>query len=140
MSSAKNGAFETELTVKELQVLEQTWGNLSFLMNKAQQTPTNFKLSLLGKDAEVRAKGFLTSDEEPDISIDADLSKLNLSIVEPLTMGQLKDLKGALTGRLEVRGKTKDPDIAGQVNIRNTSFLSTFTNTFFAIDNDSHLY
>jgi translocation and assembly module TamB len=137
LSSAAKGQFETELTIKDLQILEQQWGDLALLMNKGSDSPMNFKLDLSGKDADLNVKGFLTSDAEPEISLDATLSKLNLSIVEPLTMGQLKEMSGMLTGQVSMKGKTKDPDISGRVNFNNMKFLSAFTNTSFAIENES---
>jgi translocation and assembly module TamB len=137
LASSKTGAFETELAIKDLEILEQTWGNLAFLMKKTQTTPMNFKLDLTGKDAELRAEGFVSSDENPDMLIRATLEKLNLAIVEPLTMGQLKKLSGNLTGQLTVQGKTKDPELLGRVNFNDTKFISTFTNTSLAIENES---
>lgn len=137
LSSAKTGEFETQLAVKDLQILEQTWGNLVFLMKKTPTSPMNFKLDLLGKDAELNASGFVSSDDEPDMLLEANLKKLNLAIAEPLTMGQLKDLSGMLSGRLTLQGKTKDPEIAGRLDFRETSFHSTFTNTNLKIENET---
>jgi translocation and assembly module TamB len=137
LGSSKTGTFETELAIKNLELLEQPWGNLVFLMKKSRTTPMNLKLDLTGNDAELHAEGSMGSDENPDIQIRATLEKLNLSIVEPLTMGQLKKLTGNLTGEITVQGKTKDPDISGRVNFSNTNFISTFTNTAFSIENES---
>lgn len=137
LASAKTGAFETQLGIRNLEILEQGWGDLVFLMKKTPTTPTNFKLDLLGKDAELNASGFVSSDENPDMLLEATLKKLNLAIAEPLTMGQLKNLSGNLTGRLTMQGKTKDPEIAGRLDFTNTKFLSTFTNTNLQIENES---
>lgn len=137
LSSAKDGAFETELSISGLRILEQLWGDLQFAMNKAAQTPTNFKLDLKGEHALIDAGGYLTADNEPEISIEAFIRKLDLPVVEPLTMGQLKNLKGQLTGEFAMKGKTSDPDMSGSVTFRNTSLTSTFTNTDLAIEDET---
>jgi translocation and assembly module TamB len=137
LASAKTGEFETQLQIRNLEILEQQWGNLAFLMKKSRTTPMNFKLDLSGKDAELNADGFVSTDASPDILIEATLKKLNLAIVEPLTMGQLKNMSGALSGQLTVQGKSKDPDIAGSLNFRDAKFHSTFTNTRFQIANET---
>jgi translocation and assembly module TamB len=137
LSSAESGEFSTRLDIKALEILEQQWGNLAFLMDKSATTPTNLKLSLTGKDADLKADGFITAGEDPSISLRATLARLNLAIVEPLTMGQAKNLTGAMSGQVTVQGKTRDPEISGRMNLKNTNFLSTFTNTSFSIESES---
>jgi translocation and assembly module TamB len=137
LASAEEGQFNTELAIRDLQLLEQHWGDLSFLMFKRPETPMNFKMGLNGSHAEIVADGFFGSGTDADVLIRGAIKKLDLAIAEPLTMGQLKELKGMLTGQITVMGKSKDPEIAGQFNLRNTSFLSTFTNTNLSIDNET---
>jgi translocation and assembly module TamB len=137
LSSAKNGAFQTELLIRNLQILERAWGDLSFEMKKSAETPMNFVVDLKGAEAELNARGSIASGASEEISINAEIPRLNLSIVEPLAMGQLKDMKGTLTGNFSVRGKSSDPEIAGRINLNETRFLSAFTNTYFSINKES---
>ena len=137
LSSAKVSSFDTEMTVKNLSILERTWGDLALLVNKKGAAPMNFNMALQGENVEMKANGFLSSDEEPVILLRASMPKLDLSIIEPLTMGQLKELKGTLSGELMMQGKTADPQMSGRVTFRETSFISSFTNTAFAIPNET---
>lgn len=137
LASSVAGSFETQLQVKDLAILEQTWGNLRLGVNKKPAGPMNFALDLRGQDADLDARGFLSQGANPEILLEAQLKRLNLSIVEPLTMGQLQNLKGMLTADFTMRGPTADADLSGRVNFRDASFFSTFAKTSFTVENES---
>src|SRR5690606_38585090 len=117
--------------------LEQQWGDLALLLGKKDNGPLDFKLTIEGVNASLNANGFLTSDVEPVISLKASMPRLNLAIIEPLTMGQLKDVKGELSASFEMEGKTSDPEISGRLNIKEADFLATYVNTSFTVANES---
>jgi translocation and assembly module TamB len=137
LGSAKNASFSTDLRVNELQILEQVWGDLAFLVSKEGEGPMHFNVALDGENAKLKSAGILTSDAEPVIAIDGGIERLNLAVVEPLTMGQLKNLKGNLTGTFKVQGKTKDPLIDGRVTFHDTEFLATYVNSDFIIPDET---
>lgn len=137
LASSAESSFETDLRISKLAILERLWGDLVLNVNKKGNAPTNFKLNIDGDDAELRADGFLTSDEDPRISVRANIPRLNLAIVEPFTMGQLREMKGMLTGQFRMEGRTADPDMSGSVNFKDASFISTFANSAFSLPNET---
>ncbi len=137
LASSVAGTFGTQLLIKNLAILEQTWGDLRLDVNKKPGGPMNYALDLRGEDADLDARGFLSQGTTPEILLEAQLTRLNLSIVEPLTMGQLQNLKGGLTGEFTMRGPAADPDLSGRINFKDASFFSTFAKTSFTVENES---
>lgn len=135
LSAAQQASFDTDFRIKNLNILEQPWGNLALLLGKEGNNPLEFKLTIDGENAALNAVGKLTSDAEPVIDLKASIPRLNLAIVEPLTMGQLKNLTGELSATLDVHGKTKDPEINARLSIHKADFLATYVNSqFFIVD------
>ncbi len=137
LASSATSSFETRLQIANLAILEKVWGDLRLAVNKEPAGPMNYTLDLQGRDAELNARGFLSQDDDPVILLEARLARLNLAIVEPLTMGQLQNLKGMLTGEFTMQGRTDDPELSGRLNFRDASFLSTFAKTSFTVENES---
>ena len=137
LSSSAQSSFTTDLRINELAILEQKWGDLVLHVDKEGDSPTNFKLDIEGEDAELRADGFLASGDDPVMLVRARIPRLNLAIIEPLTMGQLRDMKGNLTGQFTMQGRTADPEMSGSVNFRDASFVSTFANSAFSLPDET---
>lgn len=137
LAAAEEGQFATDLRINELGIFGAVWGDLSLLMTKERQGPTNFKLGLDGPATEMKATGVIGNGEDAEITVDALMPKLDLAVLEPLAMGQVRDLKGRLSADLEVRGKMSDPSLSGRVNFSNTSFVSDFTNSVFKLEDES---
>ncbi|HYF68054.1 MAG TPA: translocation/assembly module TamB domain-containing protein, partial [Ohtaekwangia sp.] len=137
LGSAQQASFNTDFRIKNLNILEQPWGDLALLLGKEGNNPLDFKLTVNGENAEMNASGVLTSDEEPVIDLRAAIPRLNLAIVEPLTMGQLKNLTGELSATLDVHGKTKDPAITARLSIHKADFMATYVNSEFSIVNEN---
>lgn len=139
LSSAVAGTFDTDLRVNDLGLFGMPWGDLDFLMKKKPDGPTNFNLKLDGNQAQVKADGFFESGDNANLLVRADIQRVDLAILEPLTFGQLKELKGILRGEVSIQGRSTDPQISGNINFRDATFLSTFTNSRFSLA-DEHIY
>jgi translocation and assembly module TamB len=137
LGSAQHASFDTDLRVNELTILEQRWGNLELLVGKKEGGPLNFDLGLKGDNIAMETHGRLVSETESVIDVEGEIQRLNLAIIEPLTFGQLKNLKGNLTSDFSVHGSTKDPDVNGMLTFTNAEFLATYVNTEFTIKDES---
>lgn len=137
MGAASSGAFQTDLRIKNLGILEQEWGDLIFLLAKQPQRPTTFDLTVEGEDALLKAEGSVTDEAEPEIQLNASIPRLNLAVLEPLTVGQLKNMKGLLSATFAMRGPVKDPDMSGRITFKEVSFLATYVNSVFMINEET---
>jgi translocation and assembly module TamB len=139
LASAVAGTFATDLRIKELGIFEQIWGDLAFLMEKKPAGPTNFDLKLEGPHAQMKADGFFESGDDAMLLVRASIPRVDLAILEPLTFGQLKEMKGVLSGNFSMQGRSSDPSMSGNVNFRDASFLSTYANARFTLP-DERIY
>ena len=108
--SAEQGAFNTDLRIDSLNILDHTWGNLSLALGKTASGPLNIDVKLEGKGTSLHAGGYYSSDpDDPEINFTADILRFDLVNIEPFTMGQLKNTKGQLKGNIKVTGNPTSP-------------------------------
>src|SRR5690606_9155045 len=92
---------------------------------------------LESETTELKAGGYLTRDESPEINFVADIVKFDLNNISVLTAGQLKNTSGNLTGKIQVTGRTSAPDIAGEVRFRNAKFTPAAVNSEFILKDEN---
>ena len=110
MMSAEKGAFNTDLRIDSLNILDHTWGNLALALGKTASGPLNIDVKLDGKGTSLQAGGYYSSDPaDPEINFTADILRFDLVNIEPFTMGQLKNTKGQLKGNIKVTGSPTSP-------------------------------
>ncbi|HYG17538.1 MAG TPA: translocation/assembly module TamB domain-containing protein [Ohtaekwangia sp.] len=137
ISVAETGAFNSNVKIHRLNILEQEWGELTLAMGKPSMGPFNVDLRIEGDNAELKAAGyFVTKDNTPEIHFQLDIPRLNLAVVEPLSMGQAKNVTGQLTGSIKVDGPTQQPDINGEIIFKEAQFLATYVNSEFILKNE----
>lgn len=140
MTSSKSGAFNTRLTIERLKVLDHTWGDLALALGKTSAGPLNIDLRLESENTSLKAAGYYSSDPaSPQINFQAEIQKLDLSSIEPLAMGQLKNTKGQLQGKITIVGDPKKPDIDGKLTFLNASFTPSMVNTEFVLEDETIL-
>jgi translocation and assembly module TamB len=134
ISVASRGAFNSNLTIRTLTILEQGWGDLTLAMGRTATGPFNIDLRVEGDNTELKAAGYYVSKAaSPEIHFEIDLTRLNLAVVEPFSFGQLKNVKGQLVGNIKVDGPVGQPDINGVLTFKEASFLATYVNSEFTL-------
>ncbi len=77
MMSAEKGAFNTDLRIDSLSILDHTWGNLALALGKTASGPLNLDLKLDGKGTALQAGGYYSSDPaSPEINFTARYFKI----------------------------------------------------------------
>ena len=137
LMSSKSGAFNTRLTVERLKILDQTWGDLALALGQTANGPLNIDLRLESDQTELKAAGYYTADAtSPEISFLTEIQKFDLASIEPLTIGQLKNVKGQLQGRVNIQGNPQKPDIDGELKFIQASFTPSAVNTEFVLEDE----
>jgi len=136
-TTTAQGKFNSKLKIENLEVLEQPYGDLTLALT---HTDNRYGIDLLVKneDSNLTAEGFYRSDEtisEFDISVN--LNPLNLKLIEPLSSGQLKNVKGIAQGDFHVSGNFEKPVIRGKIAFQEASFISTYLNSTFFLTNET---
>lgn len=136
-SSSSSGRFNSTLHISELEVLEKPFGDLTLDLAHAGDRYT-IDLTIKNQGSNLIAKGYYVSNPTTsEFNLTADLAPLNLQLVEPLSFGQLRGVKGTATGTLKISGTFDKPSIRGSVNFREASFKSTYLNSNFTLNNET---
>lgn len=136
-TTSAQGRFNSKLQIEKLEVLEQPYGDLTLAMSHAGNR-YGIDLQIMSEDSNLKAEGFYRSDEtisEFDLSVS--LSPLSLKLIEPLSYGQLKNVKGVAQGNLHVTGNFDKPVIRGKIAFQDASFKSTYLNNTFFLTNET---
>jgi translocation and assembly module TamB len=135
-TTSAQGRFNSKLQIDDLKVLEQAYGNLTLaLSHSGNRYAIDFQVK--NGDSNLTASGFYVADEKTsEFKLSVNLSPLNLKLIEPLTYGQLKNVKGIAEGNLQVSGNFKKPVIRGDITFREASFTSTYLNNTFTLNNE----
>jgi translocation and assembly module TamB len=139
-TTASRGRFNSKLQINELEVLEQPFGDLTLDLTHADDR-YNIDLLIKNKGSNLNANGYYVSNPATsNFDLSVDLDPLNLELVEPLSFGQLKSMKGQAVGNLKVTGNLDNPVIRGKVTFRDASFKSTYLNSAFTLNNESIVF
>ncbi|HEY3401826.1 MAG TPA: translocation/assembly module TamB domain-containing protein [Ohtaekwangia sp.] len=134
ISVSEGGAFNSDLYIRQFKLFNQQWGDLSFALGQTRTGPLNFDLRVEGDDAMIHTDGYYTSEATtPEIQLKAEITKFNLAIAEPLTLGQLKNVSGQLTGELTIQGVATAPDINGKILFKEAAFTPSLSNSSFTL-------
>jgi hypothetical protein len=136
-TSASSGRFSSTLRISEFEVLEKPFGDLTLDLAHAGDRYT-IDMTIKNQGSNLVAKGYYVSNPATsEFNLTADLAPLNLQLIEPLSFGQLQNVKGTATGTLKVSGTFEKPTIRGSMNFREASFKSTYLNSNFTLNNET---
>ena len=128
------GAYypNSRVTIDNFKINDIVMGNLA-LDVKGNESLTNYvidtKLVNEGFDA-LTAKGNINvSSDNPSIDMDVQLRRLNMAAFSPLGGEVISNIRGLASGRAQVTGDYKNPDINGELLLRNAGMKVPYLNT-----------
>jgi translocation and assembly module TamB len=134
---AAQGAFQSKLTIKDFKLFNQLWGDLALAVERRDK-PYLIDFRVDGKKADVKVSGHFIPDETaPEIDLTTHINIFDLAIVEPLSAGQLKKSSGGILGDIKITGRPSAPDIRGQIEFHDASFVPSFVNSRFTLKNET---
>jgi len=113
------------------------WGDVHFAVDRKTKDRFDVGFRIKGKENNVHAEGRYITGINPTIDLRATLARFELATIQPVTAGQVDDLKGRLTGNLRIKGSTKKPDINGRFNFDDVALFSTYLKSNFTIDDET---
>lgn len=139
-TTSSRGTFKSKLQINELEVLEQEFGDLTLALEHVVDR-YNIELLIKNQGSYISVNGYYVSNPTTsEFNLSADLAPLNLELVEPLSFGQLKNMKGQATGNLKITGNLKKPVIRGKITFSDASLKSTYLNSTFTLNNESIVF
>lgn len=133
----ENLQFTANVKINDFTISKLAWGNISLDVKQDTKDRFDVNFSMIGKNNDIRAQGYYTGGKSAYMDVTATLSKFDVSVVQPLVASQVQQLKGNLTGEVNLKGSTLKPDINGALTLRNSAFFSTYLNSAFSIKNET---
>ena len=130
----QDGAYypDSKITIDQFSVNETLLGNLN-LSIEGNETLTSYDIDtkLVNDGFEsLSAKGDINvSNNNPAINMDVQLRKLDLSAFSPLGGEVISNIRGLASGRATVTGDYKNPDINGELLLRQAGMKIPYLNT-----------
>jgi translocation and assembly module TamB len=132
-----NMSFTANIGIDNFSMMEIPWGDISLAVERKTANRFDVVFGLQGSRNDIKAQGYYATGEKPIMDIKTTIAQLDLASIEPLSMGQLKNLKGLLTGNIDLQGSPQQPSITGDLTFRNTQFVSTYLKSGFSLKNET---
>ena len=123
-----------ELNIEDLSAFEVPFGVLDLEARSDGGEKYSVDLSVKGDNANLDLTGsYLASPSGADLTLDLDLKRLQMTVLEQFSGQSIAQSKGSLSASVEVSGKTNNPSYSGTVDFNGVGFLVNQLNTQFDI-------
>lgn len=127
-----NPKFEANLSISKLRYQKDELGNLNVLVNNNTENAFEVDVKLKGIH-ELSAKGFYYTAPQGALDLAVNIEKIDLKEIESVSMGQIRQGKGVLTGQLTVKDEPTAPKILGAVKFNDAAFNIAYINSYFTM-------
>ncbi|RZK42483.1 MAG: translocation/assembly module TamB [Pedobacter sp.] len=124
--------FEANLNINKLRYQKDDLGDLSVLVNNNTENAFEVDVRLKGVH-ELSAKGFYYTNRDNALDLAINIDKIDLKEIESVSMGQIRQGKGTLTGQFTVKGAIAEPKILGALKFNNAGFNIAYINSYFTM-------
>jgi len=127
-----NPKFEADLTINKLRYQKDELGNLKAIINNNTENAFEVDVSLQGVH-ELSAKGFYYTAPQSSLDLNVNINKIDLRQIESVSMGQIKEGKGTISGQFTVKGEPTKPQILGALKFNDAGFRIAYINSYFTM-------
>ncbi len=132
---SKNLHYLADLQVDDLMVNDSLIGQIELTAEQTSDRPViDIGLALKGQGNELTADGEYNIASNA-IGLDADVKRIPLILLDPFTLGSIKNSSGYLTGSLKVNGAVNRPDVNGYLQFQEASTTIDYLKTRYTIPN-----
>jgi len=126
---AAAGGIQANIMLRDLKVAGEAIGTISVNTFARQDGSYQLAASLKGSENDVSISGSVNpANQQESLHLVADITSLNMKSVEALSMGQIRESSGIISGRVTAGGNFKKPEINGDIRFINASTVPAFTN------------
>ncbi|MBC7884309.1 MAG: translocation/assembly module TamB [Saprospiraceae bacterium] len=129
--------FTTDLSIKNLTVNGDTIGDVHAIIDntKAKVFAINIALTGRGNDVSLNGNYFLKLGGKSSMDLVLDIKTMQMRSLQGASLGNIRDSKGHLSGKVIIGGNMVSPDIHGNLEFFQTSMVITKLNSVFKVDN-----
>ncbi len=113
-------------------------GDFSLKATNPSSGKFDINVGLSGPDNQISADGFfIAGGGDNSINIKADIQSVSMKTLEALSMGNIREASGILSGNIAVGGRTDAPEITGEITFKNAFVNPAFTNNRVELKNET---
>lgn len=131
---ATNPKFEADLNVAKLRYQKDALGDLTVLVNNNTANAFEVDARLKGVH-QLSVSGFYYTQPQSALDLVLNIDKIDLKEIESVSMGQIRQGKGTVTGELAIKGTPTAPQILGALKFNNAGFNIAYINSYFTMPN-----
>ncbi|MBB6500779.1 translocation/assembly module TamB [Pedobacter cryoconitis] len=131
-----NPKFEANLTVEHLRYQKDPLGTLRIAVNNNTENAYETNIALTGVH-ELRVNGFYYTNSDNALDLTLNIDKIDLKSLNNLSMGQIKQGSGTISGQLSIKGAIAAPKILGDVKFNQAAFNATYVNSYFRMPDET---
>lgn len=128
--------FDANLTIDQLRYQKDQLGTLRIAVNNNTADAFEANIALSGVH-DIRLNGFYYTKAENALDFKLNVDKIDLKSLESLSMGQIKNGSGTITGAFDITGSTKTPKVLGALKFNQAAFTATYVNSYFRMPNET---
>jgi hypothetical protein len=129
--------FTANMTIDRLRYQKDQLGTLRVAVNNNTPNAYETNIALTGVH-ELRLAGFYyTNNPGNALDFTLNIDKIDLKALESVSMGQIKNGSGTVTGALTVKGAIAAPRVLGDVKFNQVAFTATYVNSYFRMPNET---
>lgn len=128
--------FEANMTIDQLRYQKDQLGTLRVAVNNNTANAFETNIALTGVH-ELRVNGFYYTNTENALDLTVNIDKIDLKSLESLSMGQIKQGSGTVTGQLSVKGAIAAPKVLGDIKFNQVAFRATYVGSYFRMPNET---
>lgn len=127
--------FEANLAIANLRYLKDEFGSLNLALNNNKADAFEVNLALSGVH-ELKVNGFYYTEATGKLDLTLNVDKIDLSKVQSLSAGQIKNGNGTISGALKVKGTIASPSILGDLTFNDAGLTIAYVNSHFRMPNE----
>ena len=124
--------FEANLAINKLRYQKDELGDLKAVVNNNTENAFEVDVSLKGIH-ELSAKGFYYTAPQSNLDLSVNIDKIDLTQIESVSAGQIKEGKGTISGAFTVKGELTKPQILGALKFNDAGMRIAYINSYFTM-------
>ena len=128
--------FTANITIEKLRYQKDQLGSLRIAVNNNTANAFETNIALTGVH-EVRLNGFYYTNTENALDFTLNVDKIDLKSLESVSMGQIKNGSGTITGQMTIKGAIAAPKVLGDIKFNQAAFTATYVGSYFRMPNET---
>jgi len=128
--------FEANMTIDRLRYQKDQLGTLRVAVNNNTANAYETNIALTGVH-ELRVNGFYYTDRAEALDLTLNIDKVDLKALESVSMGQIRQGSGTVTGQLSIKGAATAPKVLGDIKFNQVAFRANYVGSYFRMPNET---